>query len=179
MTFDLAFAVTGLAEGKYSNNPKDRGGETMFGITVDVARANGYHGPMIQMPIGVAMQIAKSQYWDLLRLDEIDLLSPKIAAELFDSSYNCGTGQAGKWLQRSLNALNREGRDYADVNDDGLVGPKTILAFKEFMRIRGKEGESVLFKALNCLQGAYYIEISQSRPSNEDFVFGWISKRIS
>src|SRR5690625_1688136 len=31
-------------EGAYSNNPADKGGETMYGITVSVARANGYSG---------------------------------------------------------------------------------------------------------------------------------------
>ena len=33
-------------EGGYVNNPNDKGGETCWGITVAVARANGYAGPM-------------------------------------------------------------------------------------------------------------------------------------
>src|SRR5690625_2900639 len=40
-------------EGAYSNNPADKGGETMYGITVSVARANGYSGPMANMPRAV------------------------------------------------------------------------------------------------------------------------------
>ena len=36
-------------EGGYTNNPNDKGGETNFGITVAVARAFGYTGPMTSM----------------------------------------------------------------------------------------------------------------------------------
>ncbi|MGJ3625940.1 glycosyl hydrolase 108 family protein [Sphingomonas sp. MMS24-JH45] len=34
-------------EGGYANDPRDAGGETMFGITKAVARADGYTGPEI------------------------------------------------------------------------------------------------------------------------------------
>src|SRR5690625_7094483 len=40
-------------EGAYSNNPADKGGETMYGITVSVAGANGYSGPMDNTPRAV------------------------------------------------------------------------------------------------------------------------------
>ena len=49
-------------EGRYSNNPADTGGETMWGITIAVARANGYNGPMKAMPRDVAKSIYMNKY---------------------------------------------------------------------------------------------------------------------
>ena len=49
-SFDDAFDALIGNEGGYSNNPKDPGGETMWGITARVARAAGYTGPMRDLP---------------------------------------------------------------------------------------------------------------------------------
>ena len=49
-------------EGRYSNNPADRGGETMWGITAAVARANGYAGAMRDMPRETAKDIYHRRY---------------------------------------------------------------------------------------------------------------------
>jgi lysozyme family protein len=49
-------------EGGYSNNPNDSGGETMWGVTDRVARANGYAGPMKDMPREVAKNIYFASY---------------------------------------------------------------------------------------------------------------------
>lgn len=48
-----------------------------------------------------------------------------------------------------------------------------------FLDIRGKEGEEVLLKALNCSQGAYYLNITESRPANEEFIYGWLKNRVT
>ena len=45
------------AEGGYVNDPQDKGGETNYGITVAVARANGYTGPMRDLTVAVARDI--------------------------------------------------------------------------------------------------------------------------
>jgi lysozyme family protein len=39
-----------------------------------------------------------------------------------------GVGTASIFLQRSLNVLNRQARDYADIKVDGWIGTKTIAA---------------------------------------------------
>lgn len=60
----IAFILAKIyeVEGGYSNHPDDRGGATMFGITEAVARANGYNGPMNQLPREVADDIYARQY---------------------------------------------------------------------------------------------------------------------
>lgn len=177
-TFDEAFEHTVGIEGRYSNNPNDSGGETMYGITVKVARANGYRGDMRNMPIGVAREIYFAQFWNLLKLEEVAGVSPKIAKELFDTAVNCGTGKAGRFLQRALNALNRRGKDYPDIEVDGNVGPMTIDALRSFFRVRGFDAEVVLYRALNSQQGTHYIECAEISPKNEDFEFGWFLNRV-
>lgn len=177
--FPEAFEKVVGIEGRYSNNPADSGGETMWGITARVAHANGYVGDMRNMPIGVASAIYRQQYWDLLKLDEVANASKAVALELFDTAVNCGVATAGKFLQRALNVLNRGGRDYPDVTVDGVVGPMTVDALRRFLKARGFEGEPVLLDALNALQGVYYIELAEQRPKDEAFEFGWLKNRVA
>lgn len=179
MSFQQSFALTLEVEGKYSDNPKDRGGPTKYGITEKVARAHGYLDDMKDLPLDTARHIAKAQYWDILRLDDISHLSPRIAHELFDTGYNMGVGVAGKFLQRAINALNRRASDYGDITVDGLIGPMTVCAIREFLKRRGTPGEEVILKALNAQQGCKYIEIAEAREDNETFVFGWFANRVS
>lgn len=165
-------------EGPYSNDPADSGGETAWGITAEVARADGYQGAMRELPRIRAYSILERLYWAPLRLDEVEAVAPAVAAELADSGVNCGIGTAGKWLQLALNALNNQGTMYPDVAVDGQVGTATIGALRAYLRGRGPEGAVVLLAALNGLQAAYYIDLSQRRPKDERFVYGWLRSRV-
>lgn len=105
-------------------------------------------------------------------------ITPLVAAELFDTGINMGTGVASGFLQRALNVLNRGATDYPDVTADGQIGPVTLQALKVFIAKRGGVGERVLVKALDALQGERYIALAEKRPANETFVYGWLSERI-
>lgn len=177
--FEAVFDRTLGKEGGFSDDQTDRGGATKYGITERIARANGYTGEMRDLSEPEASRIAKAQYWDLLRLDEVAVVSAPTAEELFDTGYNCGPGTAGKFLQRCLNALNLEGKDYPDLTADGLVGPMTIAALRSYLQKRGNDGERVLLRALNALQGARYIEIAEKDSSQKRFMFGWLLNRVS
>lgn len=177
--FSVAWSKTGAAEGKYSNNPKDPGGETMWGITQRVARVCGYTGAMMDMPRSVATQIAKTEYWDPLRLDEISAISPGIAEELFDTNINMWGGAAARFLQRSLNALNREQADFLDIPVDGLIGPGTVDALNSFIKRRGTAGALVMLRCLNALQLAEYLRQTEVLPAKEQFFFGWVLNRVA
>src|SRR3972149_8205021 len=119
MSFPSALRNTVGMEGRYSNNLNDSGGETMFGITSRVARANGYAGAMDQMPIDTARMIYKSQYWDLLKLDNIVSLSERVADELFDTAVNCGVGVAGGIFPGILDVVNFKRKPYARLKGEG------------------------------------------------------------
>jgi len=103
-------------EGGYANNPLDPGRETIWGITARTARANNYTGEMRYMPRSTAVDIYHREYWLPIRGDDLPF---PLAFQLFDAAVNSGPPQAIKWLQRSLG-----------VDDDGLLGPKTLAAVK-------------------------------------------------
>jgi len=179
--FSIEAAIDALLrrEGGYVNHPDDRGGETNWGITVAVARANGYTGPMRDMPRSVAVEIYKRRYWLVPGFDRVAQLSPAVAEELFDTGVNMGPAVATQMLQRALNALNRQRTDYPDLKVDGDAGPATLAALQGFLRVRGREGELVLLKALNGLQCERYIDLAERRPANESFVYGWLRERVA
>jgi lysozyme family protein len=114
MTFDQAFERLLGHEGGYSNNPADPGGETMWGVTKVVARANGYTGPMRDLPAAVAKDIYRRTYWAPVRADE---LPESVRFDVFDAAVNHGVGQSSKWLQRAVG-----------TNPDGVIGAVTVAA---------------------------------------------------
>lgn len=178
-TIDEMLAAMLNNEGGYVNDPNDRGGETNHGITVAVARANGYTGDMRAMTRSQALDIYRSQYFVRPGFKAVFDVSPGIAAEMLDTGVNMGPKVAATFLQKCLNVLNRVQKDYGDILVDGDCGPTTIAALQAFLNKRGDEGESVLLKMLNCLQGARYIELALNREANETFVYGWIANRVS
>jgi lysozyme family protein len=163
------------AEGGYVNDPADSGGETNYGITVEVARAAGYGGPMVDLPRGVAFNIYAARYWDAVGADKLAALSEAVAAEVVDTAVNMGASRAVRFLQRALNVLNAGATVFNDLTVDGQIGPSTIAALSIYLT---KRDEAVLVKALNCLQGAYYIELAERREKDEKYVYGWLTNRV-
>lgn len=166
-----AFAL----EGGYVNDPKDPGGETNHGITKAVAVENGYTGPMLKMPKSVAEDIYVERYLvDPGFLPMVEL-SPAVAHKLTDAGINAGTSRSSLWLQESLNAVNRGGRDYPNVVTDGKLGPATLAAYKGLQRKRGTaEACRMIIKLLDAKQTAHYLSLKHLY----DFTPGWVINRI-
>jgi len=114
MNFDDAFARLMGHEGGFSNNPKDPGKATMWGVTEAVARANGYTGDMRDLPQEFARKVYRKLYWDK---PGIVNLPSSVQFDVFDGAVNSGPAQAIKWLQRAVG-----------VDDDGVIGHITIKA---------------------------------------------------
>jgi len=166
-------------EGGFVDDPDDSGGATNFGITEKVARENYYTGSMRDMPMEIARKIYEDRYWEPLQLSTIELLSSKVAEEIVDTGVNMGIIRAAKFLQRSLTVLNNKEKFYPDLVVDGQLGPQTIRALGDYLAYRGSEGELVLVKMLNCLQGAFYVELAERREKDESFIFGWLKNRVT
>lgn len=165
-------------EGGYSDDPVDRGGKTRYGITEALARLYGYEGDMRELPLDLAKRIYKEEFWNTLSGDKVASFSQRVAEELFDTAINMGTRTAVVMLQSSLNALNRDQLDYADIPNNGRMDTITELALQAYFLSRRQPGEDVLLKCLNALQGARYIAIAEQDRTQERFLYGWINKRV-
>jgi lysozyme family protein len=166
-------------EGGYVDDPKDSGGETNFGITVAVARANGYSAEMKAMPRDVAIRIYSSQYWEKPGFASVAEISEPLGELLFDTGVNMGVSTAATFLQRALNVMNNEATLYDDLKIDGQLGQKSQDALRALFNRRGaRQAEAVLLRAVNSLRGARYVEICEKQQKNERFAFGWFSNRV-
>jgi lysozyme family protein len=178
MDIDALISTVIGREGGFSDHPADRGGATRWGITERVARNSGYDGAMRALPRSDAIAIYRQLYWQAPGLDRVAEHAPDLAAELLDTGVHMGPVVAIGFLQRALNALNRGATDYPDIVADGLVGARTLAALAGFLDRRGAAGERVLIKAVEALQGERYVALTERRPANEAFLFGWLANRI-
>lgn len=167
-------SVLGI-EGGYSDHSKDTGGKTMFGITEQVARSNGYTGNMLELPETKAKDIYVKDYVIVPNYDMIVQVSEAVGHKLIDTGVNVGTYRSSLWFQKALNSFNRNELDYKMITEDGVIGPATVSAYKALETVRGKaKACSLIIKALDIQQGYHYLSLTNHR----DFTVGWIDKRI-
>lgn len=99
-----------LSEGGYTNDPKDPGGPTNWGITIFDARKYAAEFGWITgraitvadikaMPKWFAEKVYDAKYWDALNCD---LLPAGLDYAIADYGVNSGIGRAGKVLRRLL-----------------------------------------------------------------------------
>ena len=152
-------------EGGCVDDPADKGGETYKGIA---RRYNpGWNGWKQIEALKVTdnfpgclnksrklqnsvKRYYKQHYWDKFWGDEIP--NRLLAEELFDTSVNMGVSRAVRYLQVGLNVLNRNGKLFADLVEDGRFGVKTLKAVKIFLK---KDRIDPLFKIMNILKGMH------------------------
>ena len=113
----------------------------------------------------------KEKYWDVNKLDQVD--SQAVAEEMFDTGVNMGVGRAAKFLQKSLNYLNRNGKLYNGLEVDGAIGGLSLDALE---RILDDGDEKVLLTMLNVLQGQHYMNYMDKDPTQEKYARGWFKR---
>ena len=108
--FDKAFELVVAQEGGYSNDPRDSGGETKWGIskqaypTVDV----------YNLTLQEAKELYRSDFWMKVHGDQIPY---PLNVFVFDSAVNQGVVPAIKMLQKAIG-----------VAQDGILGRDTLGA---------------------------------------------------
>lgn len=161
-------------EGGYVNNPADPGGETNHGITVQVARDNGYQGPMRELPLAVAEDIYTKSYIETPNFHRVIAMSPAVGKKLVDVGVNAGQARAARWFQVALNHLSRGGADFQQVEVDGQVGNQSLAAYKALERKRGRiKACELVLKLVDAQQGAHYMSLNKPM-----FIVGWADNRL-
>jgi len=148
MKFEQAVSIILQHEGGYVFDSEDPGGETKFGISkrtypdVDIKNLNKED----------AVRIYKKDFWDSIRIGE---MPEPIRLMVFDCAVNQGKSRAIRILQGALG-----------VKQDGILGPMTLMAFREHAI-----GE--VLKSMTILRHNHYASL----PHWSRFGAGW-SKRL-
>lgn len=172
-------------EGGYVNHPLDRGGPTKYGITLKAYREVNPAATLEDLrmlSVSEAEKFYFECYFILPQFNRVARLNETLGMQLLDMGVNQGRGQSSRSLQRALNLFNKDhsvaGATYPELVVDGKIGNSTIYALSTFLNMRGNAGASVLQKTLNVLKGFRYIEITEERKENEEFIFGWFANRV-
>lgn len=190
MSFDKALAYTIQYEGGYANDPNDYGGETFVGISrvywpdwegwavIDSKKGDPNFPDVLYTDPAVIQSVKnfyKTNFWDILKGDQIDAMDEEIAAEAFDAGVNMGTGRAARFLQEALNIFNRNGSSYGEISVDGAIGPGTLGALETFLR---KDDAFLMVKAQLIQRGSYYGRRADEDSTQERFIRGWLNRLI-
>ncbi|MBI5135797.1 MAG: hypothetical protein HZA24_00510 [Nitrospirae bacterium] len=111
--FEAAVAFVLRLEGGYSDSPIDPGGETKFGIS----KRQYPHLDIRALTEDEARGIYRRDYWLPYYCDRIEYAP--LRAHYFSTVVNIGPGDAGRYLQRAVNATG------GCLTVDGIVGPVT------------------------------------------------------
>lgn len=183
--FLKSYQKLGPKEGGYANDPKDRGGETWKGVSrvfnpdwdgwhlIDEAKVRpDFPECLNQFPAleSAVQSLYMERYWNPIRGND---LPQEIADELFEVGVNADPLRAIRFLQNSINILNRNQKLYPDVEADGKMGNDTLGAVLACIQHRGIP---LLLKVMNVSQGCHYLNILLSKPEQENFALSWFNR---
>ena len=150
-------------EGGFTNNPLDKGGPTMKGVTIGTFRKfYGKDATVVQLKLisdAQWLRIFKEGYWDKCRADEI--ASQSVADAIVDWAYNSGPATAAKQAQAILADTST-----APLKIDGVIGPVTLAAINA-------ADPHALFDKIQRSRLSFVNAIVRRNPSQKVFLKGW------
>ncbi len=172
-SFEKALKPTLAAEGIYSNDPVDPGGETYCGISrkhnpdwsgwkdIDA----GHHPSADRVA-----EFYKPRYWDVFRGDELS--SDMVAQLMFDFAVNAGVHRAVQQAQRAASVVALYSGEERLIQDGGY-GPKTH-------RVIASIGAHEVMWAVYYLGSniEYYQSIILQNERLSKFAKGWANRCI-
>lgn len=157
--FDNIFSYILTVEGGYSNNPNDKGGETKYGITKNLAKMYGYDD-VSTLTKEQAKEIYYKGFYLKNKLDKV--ASDKVALSIFDWLVNSGVW-AIKKAQLTLCNLGYK------VDIDGIIGRDTLNSLNS-VNVNGFLNE------YHRIQKLFYEAIVYNNPSQKVFLQGWYNR---
>lgn len=114
--FNRALQLVLVHEGGFVNHPKDPGGATMKGVTLDVFRRHFGVGKTVNDLKNITQEqlarVYRTGYWDKCKCDQ---LPAGVDYAVFDVAVNSGPGRAARFLQSAVGA-----------KQDGAIGDGTL-----------------------------------------------------
>lgn len=183
--FEICYTNTNQLEGGYANNKNDRGGETFRGIArniwkgwngwaiIDAAKSSPNFPECLDENEELENMVRNFyhlNFWNAINGDKISNVD--VAKEVYDNAVNLGVATSIKFLQRSLNVLNRNQNKYDDITVDGDLGNKTQATIDQCIKVNGVRR---LVNTINAYQIKRYVELMEANPTQEEFV-GWLNR---
>lgn len=147
-------------EGGFVNDPADKGGATMKGVTLSTFRQ--FYGADKTVDDLKAItdtqwaEIFKKGYWDKLKADSIQ--NQSIAEIIVDWGYNSGTAAAAKKVQSIVGTIS-----------DGIIGPVSLSLINTYP-------QRELFDKIKQARIDFYNAIVKNNPSQAKFLNGWMNR---
>jgi len=148
MKFDKAFEHLIINEGGYSNDPMDKGGKTIYGITSKNYPATYkivfdlYKDGLKELALDTAKRFYQKEFWNDMYENIND---SSLAFKLFDLGVNMGVKKAVKFLQQTINKLLQK----EQLTADGIFGEQSLYYANRIER-------ELLYRSYIDTAGMYY-----------------------
>ncbi len=146
-------------EGGFVNDPRDTGGATMCGVTLNTFRQffgeDKTEQDLMRMTPEQWRAIMKGGFWDKCWADQ--LKNQSVAEIIVDWCINSGMGM----LKRV--------QEIVGTKADGIMGPKTLRAIN-------CADQKTLHAKVKVARTRKYLKIIETSPSKVCFIEGWLNR---
>lgn len=139
------------AEGGYTNDPDDPGGETNYGID----KRSHPNVDIKNLTVDQAKEIYWNEYWLKCKCDRFE---KPVGEVYFDCCVNTGQKQSNKFIQRAVGA-----------EADGIIGPKTLSKVVV-------ADPRVLANSIIGQRQKFYEDLAYNKTSLKKFLKGWTNR---